>query len=674
MQFRKIKLLYKKELMDVLRDKKTIFTMVVLPVILYPLIFLLGMQIMTMIASSQQEHTYQIAYAQVKSQYQDTLNQWFQSKENKLDYHFKEKKTDDPAQALKDEKIDAYITTQITKSQVTYQIHYLSAVDNSSEAADMLKEEIQGLSQQTAKEQLQSLGMDVQKILEPVTARLTDQSSQESSMGKILGSIVPLLLIIGILMGCMYPAIDTTAGEKERGTLETILTLPVSSRELIMSKFLSVATMAIVSVFMNILSIGVIMVYLYQTIQGLSAQKEAFHMASFVPAILIAVVCVAVFALFMSAISMCICVFAKSFKEANNYITPLTLVVMLAAYVGFIPSISLDYQTALIPVVNICLLMKDLLVFKYSFAYILVVLLSNMVYAFAAIWFLGKIYDSESVLFSESMSGIRLFERRKNIRKGSMPSVQEGLLVFIVMLLIIVYVGGIASMKNVWLGVIVPQCTLLLLPIGASLYIKGDLKRIFRLHLPGVKQLLGGLCLYVGMGSLTMLLSNGLSYLFSTQSQDLSDAYAKLLNGLPFLGALLLIALLPAVCEEIFFRGYLLSAFEQKMRVPYAVVCVSLLFGISHMSLIKLLPTAVLGLALAYAAYQSDSLGVSSLIHFLNNAFAVFVMYYGDKVPALNGTAYSIQLLAGMIVCAILFLPCGGWLLYSGKRKKEAVK
>ena len=140
MQFRKIKLLYKKELMDVLRDKKTIFTMVVLPVILYPLIFLIGMQIMTMIASSQQEHTYQIAYTQVESQYQDTLNQWFQSKENKLDYHFKEKKTDDPAQALKDEKIDAYITTQITKSQVTYQIHYLSAVDNSSEAADMLKE------------------------------------------------------------------------------------------------------------------------------------------------------------------------------------------------------------------------------------------------------------------------------------------------------------------------------------------------------------------------------------------------------------------------------------------------------------------------------------------------------------------------------------------------------
>lgn len=669
MNYKQLKTLYKKEIMDVIRDKKTILTMVVLPVILYPVLFLVIMQVMTMINNSQQERTYYIAYAQVEEENRKALNDWIAGEEDGLSYIIKEVESDNPKEDLEKENIDAYITASITDSQVVYEIHYLSAVTNSSTVSDMLEEEIDAYGKKIAEENAAAQGLDVKKVLYPVTSTLSDQSSNESSIGSILGSIIPFLLITSILMGAMYPAIDATAGEKERGTLETLLTLPVGNMELIMSKFLSVATIAVVSVFINVLSMGGIAAYLYATINSLSEGAGAFSLGSFVPAILISIVCIIAFALFMSAVVMCICAFAKSFKEANNYVTPLTLVVLLTAYIGFIPNVELSATTAIIPVANICLLMKNLLVFKYDFALILMVLLSNVIYAFVAVWFLGKIYNSESILFGESASGIKLFERRKNIKKGSLPTIQESLLVLVVALLLMVYLGGIMSLSHPVMGVVVPQFFIGVLPVLACIYIKGNAREIFKLNIPKGKDLLGSVCLYLGAGSLSLLISNLLSMAFPDNSQGLNEEYAKLLDGISFVPALLLIALIPAVCEELMFRGYMFTAFRQKMSLPKAIFFVSVLFGISHMSLIKIIPTAVLGAALAYAIYKADSIAASSLIHFLNNAVSVFILYYGSNIAFLNEEQMGVPLMIGLMVLSVIFIPAGVWILNSRKKQ-----
>ncbi len=669
MNYKQLKTLYKKEIMDVIRDKKTILTMVVLPVILYPVLFLVIMQIMTMINNSQQERTYYIAYDQVKEENRKALNDWIAGEEDGLSYIIKEVESDNPKEDLEKENIVAYITASITDSQVVYEIHYLSAVTNSATVSDMLEEEIAAYGKRIAEGNAAAQGLDIKKVLYPVTSTLTDQSSNESSIGSILGSIIPFLMITSILMGAMYPAIDTTAGEKERGTLETLLTLPIGNMELIMSKFLSVATIAVVSVFINVLSMGGIAAYLYATINALSEGAGTFRLGSFVPAILISVVCIIAFALFMSAVVMCICAFAKSFKEANNYVTPLTLVVLLTAYIGFIPNVELSTTTAIIPVANICLLMKNLLVFKYDFALILMVLLSNVIYAFVAVWFLGKIYNSESILFGESASGIKLFERRKNIKKGSLPTIQETLLVLVAALLLMVYLGGIMSLSHPVMGVVVPQFFIGVLPVLACIYIKGNAREIFKLNIPKGKDLLGSVCLYLGVGSLSLLISNLLSMAFPDNSQGLNEEYAKLLDGISFVPALLLIALAPAVCEELMFRGYMFTAFRQKMSLPKAIFFVSVLFGISHMSLIKIIPTAILGAALAYAIYKADSIAASSLIHFLNNAFSVFILYYGNNIAFLNEEQMGVPLVIGLVVLSVIFIPAGVWILNIKKKQ-----
>lgn len=668
MNTKKLKTLYKKEIMDVIRDKKTVFTMVVLPIILYPVLFLVVMQVMMLINTNQQEKTYHIAYDKVSDEHRIALNDWISGKEDELDYVIKEVESVNPKKDLDDEVISAYITVEETDGQVIYKVNYLSAVTDSSVVSGMLKEEISSLAKKKAEENAVKAGLDVKKVLYPIDNKKNDLSTNESAMGSILGSVIPFLLITSILMGAMYPAIDATAGEKERGTLETLLTLPVNNLEMIMSKFLSVATIAVVSVLVNVASIGVIAVYLFATMSSLTEGTAEFHVGSFVPAILISVVCVIAFSLFMSALVMCVCAFAKSFKEANNYVTPLMLVVMFTGYIGFIPNVELDMKTALIPVANICLLMKSLLVFKYDFALILMVLLSNIIYAFIAVWFLGRIYDSESILFGESLSGIKLFERRKNIKKGSFPSVQEGLLVFVVMLLLSVYVGGIMSLKNVKMGIIVPQIIIISLPILASVYIKGDLKKIFRLHIPKGKDVIGSFVLFLGVGSLSLLVSNVLGLVLKSEVEGLTDMYTSLVDGLSFVPALLLMALLPAICEELLFRGYLFTAFRQKMSLWKAIVLVSVFFGISHMSLAKLIPTAILGMGFAYAVYKADSIFVSSMMHFLNNAFATFVLYYGNKIAFFNEERFAVPTMAGLLIMSVLCIPAGAMILKRGKK------
>ena len=659
MNYARLRTLYKKEILDVIRDKKTIFTMIVLPVILYPLIFLVAMQIVSFIAETQKEQNYLIAYQNVADEDRNALNEWIEGEEDGLSYSIKEVESDAPEQDLEEENIDAYITTKVTKSQVIYEIHYLSAVTDSSSVSDFLEEEIDALAKHRAEKNAREAGLDVEKTLYPVKSSFKDSSSSESSIGSILGSIIPFLMITSILMGSMYPAIDTTAGEKERGTLETLLTLPVGNMELIMSKFLSVATITVVSVFINVLSMGGIALYLYATVISLSEQAGEFHAGTFVPAILISIVCVIAFALFMSAVVMCICAFAKSFKEANNYITPLTLVVMLVAYVGFIPNIELTKVTALVPVANICLLMKDLLVFKYNFNLILIVLLSNIIYAFISVWVLSKIYNSESILFGESMSGIKLFERRKNIKKGSLPSVSESLLVLIAALLLMVYVGGLSALKNPVMGVVIPQIFIGLLPILACIYIKADMKKVFHIQMPNIRHLLGAFLLWLGTGSGVLLLSNLLSMIFPNDSQVLNDEYMAILEGIPFAGGLFLMAFLPAVCEEVMFRGYILTTMKQKMTLWGAIVLVSLLFGMSHLSLIKLLPTMLLGIALAYAVEQSESIVSSALMHFLNNGLSVFVLYYGAEIAWMNDENLSAGMIIGMAVLMCLATTLG---------------
>jgi len=177
------------------------------------------------------------------------------------------------------------------------------------------------------------------------------------------------------------------------------------------------------------------------------------------------------FSLFISAVTMCVTSFAKSYKEANNYITPLMLVVMITGYIGFIPNVELTRTMAMIPVANICLLIKNMLVFKIDYAAIALVLLSNVAYVVLAVLFLSRIYDSESILFGDGKNGLQLFEKRSNLQKGGVPTVSDVWFVVALTIVLVLYAGSMLQLRFGLAGVFGTQLILLCITAsGRALY------------------------------------------------------------------------------------------------------------------------------------------------------------------------------------------------------------
>lgn len=626
--------LYKKEIRDILRDKKTIFMMVVMPIFLYPLIVVAMLQIMQSISTEMQQKSYRIAFENVKEQ--EEINKIMLDEEGQMEYNFDIIHGDNLEEKLKNRQIDAYITEKVEKDQIIYKIQYISTVIDSSNAANIMEDVIEKYREEIRKSKLQKAGLDVKTILYPVSAQFTDHASGEETLGNIIGSMIPFLLITSILLGSMYPAIDVTAGERERGTLETVLTLPVSNYDLIMSKFFAVSTISCFSALLNLISMGVLGVYMFQTI-GLTMEGTAINLQEFLPAVGIMILCVMVFALFITALSLCVCLFAKSFKEAQNYITPLMLIVMFTGYIGFIPSMELTQTTAAIPVANISLLIKQIFTFNFSYSNIMIVFISNVAYSLLVIIILGKIYNSEAVLFGDGNSGIRILERRANIKPGQMPTIADAFVVLAVVLLAIFYVGSYAQLKIGFWGVAVQQAIILFIPIGLLLYLKYNKKEVFAIRLPKVSALIGSVVLWSGSYILAIIVSKMLLVIFPSSLEYLDglNHYFLEQNGMVLF---LVVAIFPAIAEEVLFRGFVFSAMREKWKPFTAILISSAIFGLYHMDIVKFFSTGILGMAMAYSVYRSKSIFTSMTMHFCNNAGSVLCLLY----PATIGKAYQV--------------------------------
>lgn len=680
-----IKTLVKKEMLDVLRDKKTVIMMLVVPIILYPLIFIGAMQVVAMVSSSMEEQNYRIAVEAEDggailhelTKYDDQWRDKGQESQAVSDENDEaaevsytitmvdHKSIDDYERALQNEELDVYVRGTMQDGKLQYDVYYISSVTNSAYAMNIVMDAFDEYREELTRGKIKDAGLDIHEILEPIVYQNQDTASNEQSLGSLMGSILPLMLVISLVMGTMYPAIDTTAGERERGTLETILTLPVTNRQLIVSKFLTVAVIGMVSALLNILSMGGIAVYMYKVLD-MQTDVAGFDMGKFYPAILVGILTIFAFSLFISAVTMCVTSFAKSYKEANNYITPLMLVVMFTGYIGFIPNVELTQTMAMIPVANICLLIKNILVFKIDYMIIAMVLISNIAYAVFAILFLSRIYDSEAILFGDGKSGLQLFEKRANLQRGGVPTSSDVWFVVALTIVLVIYAGSMLQLKFGLGGVFGTQLIILLVPLAVVLYTKKDIRQTYGFRGAKPTGFVGAFFVILGMYPLNIVLSYILISLFPQSADNVVTTFSSIMDG-NVVSVFLVIALAPAVCEEMMFRGLIYNSMKAKYRVSVAIAIVAVLFGIYHMSLVKFIPTGLLGLVLCYVAYKTGSIYPSMMMHFLNNAASVAVSYYPEKIERLFPILYkeSMSVSDALIFSGVglVFLGIGGVML-----------
>ena len=323
--------------------------------------------------------------------------------------------------------------------------------------------------------------------------------------------------------------------------------------------------------------------------------------------------------------------------------------------VGYAP---LQIRGALVPVANICLLIRDLLAFKFSFSSITIVLFSNVAYGIIAVLVLGKLYNSEAILFGDGTGNVQIFERRSNMIKGGVPSVGDACLVLPVVLVLMIYAGGFASAKSMLVGLLVTQGIVGGVPLLTAWYTKKDMRKTFRIRLCRPGFLFGGLVLMMGTILVGMLLTSITSMLFPESAESMTGSM-EAIYSYGYGVCLLLIALLPAVCEELLFRGFLLSSLEHTMKKRAAILTAAIVFGLYHMNLVQTPTTALIGMALCYVAVQSESLLPGMLMHFFNNALSVTAGFYPKQIARIlpifseNGVPALVLIVGGVGLCVL---------------------
>lgn len=605
--------MFKKEMKDIFRDKKTIFMMVVLPVLLYPVVMLVSSQVMMYSLGQGVSQTYKVAAEKMD----------FNEQAHNTGYKLEDLLKDYKAELIRLNLVEA--------------------------------------------------GLDPDVVLEPIVYEQVDTAKNEQKAGQVIAMILPLILVIGILLGALYPAIDVMAGEKERGTIETLLTLPVSNMELIVGKFLAVATVAIMSALLNVLSIVASCLLLVVSMGGQEVLGTmSFNIGEFVGPFSITLICVLLFSLVVTAVSMCVCGMAKSFKEAQNYATPLMLILMLPSYASMIPSLELNRMTASIPVVNIALLIKSVLTFRYDLGAMAMVLISNVGFLILSLVILAKVFDSEEILFGSGKE-FALLQKRYNIEKGSLPTPSDSFIIYVVALLGMIYIGSIVQMKLGFLGLAITQLLLVALPLLFGWYLKTDFKKALSLYQPKLVHTIGAVVFWIGL----FLVSNGLANLMMPLSSYNQEVNEQLTTALMYDNIwinLWVVAVMPAICEEILFRGMIYKGIENQGRSPKRAILISgILFGLMHMDFIRMVPTALLGIGFAYVLYKSGSIFLCMLMHFLNNGMIVWVQHFTSNevapIPIKNEELIMISLV--YIIIGILPLIVGTILLRTSQNRKR---
>jgi sodium transport system permease protein len=223
--------------------------------------------------------------------------------------------------------------------------------------------------------------------------QLTNVASPKQTTGVVLGMILPYVMIVMCLAGAIYPAIDMTAGEKERGTLETLLSSPASRTHLVLGKGLVVLTMSLATAVLSISANGFSLFFVNRGV--LSKLPLTLDPLALVW------VCVMMIplAVFIASVAVAMGLFARSAKEANTYLQPMLLLAIVPAVVAALPGVDFDYALAFIPVLNMSLLCKELLAGAFHWGHVLVVFGCMTLYAALAVAAAVALFKRENVLF-----------------------------------------------------------------------------------------------------------------------------------------------------------------------------------------------------------------------------------------------------------------------------------
>ena len=402
MSLRNVGIVYKKELLEALRDRRTVISTILVPLLLFPVLSVgFGSLAVALVGKAKEE----VPKVMLRGGEDSPAVVEGLKKLDKIEIV-------PETPGWKDQIINKEIRAAVEipsgfQADVAQQRSDIVKIFNyqgemkSEFATDKIETYMKEYRDKVVKERLAAKNL-AETVLKPFEVNRENVAPPEKVSGAAFGGIIGYMVILLCMTGAMYPAMDLTAGEKERGTMETILSSPISRMHLVLGKFFLILTAALGTAALSVLSMGVSFSvlghYTSQSAGGRAAAAE--FLLKLGPKTVISVFLMALpVAVLFSATLMTIALFAKTYKEAQSYLTPMTFVVIIPAIAAMLPGVELTPKLSLIPILNVSLLCKELVAGTYHWNYIAIIFASTCVYAAAALFIAIKMFQRESVLF-----------------------------------------------------------------------------------------------------------------------------------------------------------------------------------------------------------------------------------------------------------------------------------
>lgn len=483
-------------------------------------------------------------------------------------------------------------------------------------------------------------------VADPLNVVPIDIAGEQEVAANVWSKVFPAILVIMALTGAFYPAIDVAAGEKERGTMETLLICPATRSEIVLGKFLTVLLFSVATTVLNLISMGATSRYIVSVTQA-AAQTSFGNMPLPTPmAITWMVVLLVPLAGLFSALSFALATFARSNKEGQYYLTPLFMVALGMTMFAMSPSIELSTTAGqslfycMMPIVGPALLLKALLVNPNDtgiLVFAFPVLLSSIGYTLLALWWAVEQFKSEDVLFRESERfdlGLWLSHLFRD--KEPTPTTGEAVACFIIMMLlqflsINAFGQSMVGVKPEDMGLkviqlaVIQQIALIASPaIFMALLLTKSARRTLKLNWPKLSFLGAAIALPIVLHPIANELLHSLHQFFPQLPDAAKAAFATMADQSLPLGIVIgAFALTPAICEELAFRGFILSGLSRGGRTGIAILLSSITFGIIHMIPQQVFNATLVGLVLGLIAVRSNSLLPGFVFHLCFNSMAV---------------------------------------------------
>jgi sodium transport system permease protein len=674
MKWINVKWIYLREIRDQLRDRRTLFTIFVLPMLLYPLLGMAFLQmaqfrrdyptpIMVLGARSLPNHPQLLQDGQFNEAY-------CSDQENKLlplevlpqspvegDKSLREFAD----KSLRAGKCNAVVffppdfATQLarfrerSKKGVTENgvppaghipepaIFINSASDKSRIARDRVERILIRWRQSIVQDNFKQNNIPA-AAAEPFQVVNTDVAREPSRRAALWSKILPFVVLVWALTGAFYPAIDLCAGEKERGTLETLLCSPAQRTEIVWGKLLTIMTFSVATSMLNLLSMGLTGTFVITQLTRIGGAAASGGLGS-PPGSAVAWLLLALLPLsaLFSALSLAIAAFARSSKEGQYYLMPLLLITLPLMMLPMLPNSQLDIGTSIIPVSGMMLLLRSLIEGQYIEAarFAAPVAAITVVCCWLAIRWAVDQFNNESVLFRESERwGLGLWVRHLLRERRDTPTVTEAVLCGVLLLVIRFFTSFIVEMPETWPRFATSTAITLIAFFAAPALIMAVIltrspRKTLLLQLPAPSAFLMAALLAIAVHPAGLTLAHAIKTLYPLSPEAIAQtgSIVKLIEQAPVLWLLLVMALTPAICEELAFRGFILSGMRHSGHKWGAIIGSALFFGAAHGILQQSMSAAVLGVLLGYLAVQTGSLLVTIVFHFLYNSLTLLTAF-----------------------------------------------